>query len=117
MIQRFRHTLWGVRTDTTLGAFFVLELLGGVIVAFVFTITHAQGYRSSISGTSKYVAEFVGTFVLVVTVGGCVLTGSATWNATAIACILMVRIYATGPISGGNLNSAGSIASGLAGVA
>ena len=54
---------------TTPVAFFILELLGGVIAAFVFTIMHAQGYGSSISGTSKYDAEFVGTFVLVVTVG------------------------------------------------
>ena len=42
-------------------------------------------------------------------------SGSATRNAVAIACILMVMIYATGPISGGNLHLAVSLALGLAG--
>ena len=65
----FRTPSGEYRPATTPVAFFILELLGGVIAAFVFTIMHAQGYGSSISGTSKYDAEFVGTFVLVVTVG------------------------------------------------
>ena len=65
----FRTPSGEYKPATTPVAFFILELLGGVIAAFVFTIMHAQGYGSSISGTSKYDAEFVGTFVLVVTVG------------------------------------------------
>mmetsp|Transcript_82551 Transcript_82551/g.266234 ORF Transcript_82551/g.266234 Transcript_82551/m.266234 type:complete len:591 (+) Transcript_82551:186-1958(+) len=59
---------------------------------------------------AKYVAEFVGTFVLVFTVGCCMHAGSAVWNATAIACVFMVMIYSTGYVSGGNLNPAVSLA-------
>jgi len=64
---------------------------------------------------APYVAEFVGTFLLVFTIGCCTVAGSAMWNATAIASILMVSIYATGPISGGHLNPSVSLAVGLCG--
>mmetsp|Transcript_27298 Transcript_27298/g.78103 ORF Transcript_27298/g.78103 Transcript_27298/m.78103 type:complete len:592 (+) Transcript_27298:82-1857(+) len=64
---------------------------------------------------AKYVAEFVGTFVLVFTVGCCMHAGSAVWNATAIACVFMVMIYSTGYVSGGNLNPAVSFSLGLIG--
>lgn len=52
-------------------------------------------------------AEGLGTFCLVLVVG-CAVTGPAPapWAPTAIAALLMVMVYATGPISGGNLNPA-----------
>jgi len=59
---------------------------------------------------SKYVAEFVGTYLLVFTVGCNVSKGDATWAATSIACILMVSIYALGGVSGANFNPAVSLA-------
>eukprot|EP00747_Dinoflagellata_sp_TGD_P092083 gnl/TRDRNA2_/TRDRNA2_165282_c3_seq6.p1 gnl/TRDRNA2_/TRDRNA2_165282_c3~~gnl/TRDRNA2_/TRDRNA2_165282_c3_seq6.p1 ORF type:complete len:721 (+),score=154.19 gnl/TRDRNA2_/TRDRNA2_165282_c3_seq6:93-2255(+) len=59
---------------------------------------------------APYICEFLGTFLLVFTVGCVVLTGSGIWNATAIAAILMVAIYAVGPISGGHLNPAVTLA-------
>jgi len=58
----------------------------------------------------KYVAEFVGTYLLVFTVGCNVLSGSPVWAATSIACILMVSIYALGGVSGANFNPAVSVA-------
>jgi len=58
-------------------------------------------------------AEFVGTFFLVFAVGCNVLTGSATWAVTSIACTLMVLVYALGGVSGANLNPAVSVALGL----
>lgn len=61
-------------------------------------------------GAAKYVAEFVGTFMLVLTVGCNVLTGSPTWAVTSIACSLMVSIYALGGVSGANFNPAVSVA-------
>jgi len=61
-------------------------------------------------GAAKYVAEFVGTFMLVLTVGCNVLTGSPTWAVTSIACTLMVSIYALGGVSGANFNPAVSVA-------
>merc|ERR1719265_1635509 len=61
----------------------------------------------------KYVAEFVGTYLLVFTVGCNVLTGSPVWAATSIACVLMVSIYALGGVSGANFNPAVSLTLGL----
>jgi len=56
------------------------------------------------------IAEFVGTFLLVFTVGCNVLSGNGTWGAVSIACVLMVSIYAFGAASGGHLNPAVSVA-------
>eukprot|EP00747_Dinoflagellata_sp_TGD_P125976 gnl/TRDRNA2_/TRDRNA2_174230_c4_seq25.p1 gnl/TRDRNA2_/TRDRNA2_174230_c4~~gnl/TRDRNA2_/TRDRNA2_174230_c4_seq25.p1 ORF type:complete len:473 (-),score=98.85 gnl/TRDRNA2_/TRDRNA2_174230_c4_seq25:158-1498(-) len=61
----------------------------------------------------KYVAEFVGTFLLVFTVGCNVLSGSPVWAVTSIACVLMVSIYALGGVSGANFNPAVSLTLGL----
>jgi len=61
----------------------------------------------------KYVSEFVGTFLLVFTVGCNVLGGNAVWGGVSIACVLMVVIYAFGGVSGGNFNPAVSFALGL----
>jgi len=65
-------------------------------------------------GAEKYIAEFVGTFMLVLTVGCNVLTGSPVWAVTSIACTLMVSIYALGGVSGANFNPAVSLALGIA---
>jgi len=62
---------------------------------------------------AKYVAEFVGTFMLVFSVGCNVLAGSATWAVLSIACTLMVSIYALGAVSGANFNPAVSLALGI----
>jgi len=61
------------------------------------------------SAVPKYVAEFVGTYLLVFTVGCNVLSGSPVWAATSIACVLMVSIYALGGVSGANFNPAVSV--------
>ena len=57
----------------------------------------------------KYVAEFIGTFGLVFTVGCAVLTRSAL-APLAIGAALMVFVYAGGHISGGHYNPAVSLA-------
>jgi len=59
------------------------------------------------------IAEFVGTFLLVFTVGCNVLGKTPVWAGVSIACVLMVSIYALGGISGGNFNPAVSFALGL----
>mmetsp|Transcript_64888 Transcript_64888/g.119396 ORF Transcript_64888/g.119396 Transcript_64888/m.119396 type:complete len:572 (-) Transcript_64888:88-1803(-) len=68
--------------------------------------------EADLSSYAPYVAEFVGTYALVFTVGCSVLTGDqeGTWNALAIASVLMVMVYNTGAISGGHLNPAVSLA-------
>jgi len=67
----------------------------------------------------KYIAEFIGTYLLVFTVGCNVLTSpektAANWAATSIACVLMVSIYALGGVSGANFNPAVSFTLGLSG--
>jgi len=67
----------------------------------------------------KYIAEFIGTYMLVFTVGSNVLTSpdktAANWAATSIASVLMVSIYALGGVSGANFNPAVSFSLGLTG--
>eukprot|EP00746_Dinoflagellata_sp_MGD_P010517 gnl/MRDRNA2_/MRDRNA2_121739_c0_seq1.p1 gnl/MRDRNA2_/MRDRNA2_121739_c0~~gnl/MRDRNA2_/MRDRNA2_121739_c0_seq1.p1 ORF type:complete len:512 (+),score=71.48 gnl/MRDRNA2_/MRDRNA2_121739_c0_seq1:130-1536(+) len=76
------------------------------------TYYYAEGYQ-------KYLAEFMGTFLLVMTVGTLVLTTpegtAAHWAITSIACVLMVLTYALGAVSGAHFNPAVSAALGLAG--
>jgi len=62
---------------------------------------------------SKCTAEFVGTFLLIFTVGCNVLSANAVWGAVSIASVLMVSIYALGGISGANFNPAVSVTLGI----
>jgi aquaporin Z len=57
-----------------------------------------------------YIAEFLGTFMLIFTIGCNVITGQAVWGGVSIACVLMVMIYALGGASGANFNPAVSLA-------
>src|SRR3989304_5895952 len=55
----------------------------------------------------KLVAEAIGTFFLVLTVGQVVLEpGAGPFAPIAIGLVLAIMIYATGPISGGHPNPA-----------
>jgi len=59
----------------------------------------------------KYIAEFIGTFFLVLTVGCTVIPGAAgVIPPLAIGSALMVMVYAAGHISGGHLNPAVTLA-------
>mmetsp|Transcript_37288 Transcript_37288/g.96331 ORF Transcript_37288/g.96331 Transcript_37288/m.96331 type:complete len:450 (+) Transcript_37288:116-1465(+) len=55
---------------------------------------------------AKCTAEFLGTFLLIFTIGCNVLGGSGVLAAVSIASVLMVSIYALGGISGANFNPA-----------
>lgn len=56
---------------------------------------------------NKYIAEFIGTFFLVLTIGCTVIgAGSGVIAPLAIGAALMVMIYAGGHISGGHYNPA-----------
>merc|ERR1719201_1829737 len=59
------------------------------------------------------IAEFVGTFLLVFTVGCNVLSNASAFVGVSIGCVLMVIIYAFGAISGGNFNPAVSVMLGI----
>jgi aquaporin Z len=55
----------------------------------------------------KYIAEFIGTFFLVLTVGCTVIPAAAgVIPAIAIGAVLMVMVFAGGHISGGHFNPA-----------
>jgi aquaporin Z len=60
-------------------------------------------------------SEFIGTFLLILTVGCNVLSHNHVWAGVSIACVLMVSIYALAGASGANFNPAVSFALGLAG--
>jgi len=62
-------------------------------------------------GSARYIAEFLGTFLLTFAVGCNTLTNAYVWGATSNACTLMVLIYAFGDVSGAHFNPAVSIAS------
>src|SRR3989304_6303564 len=60
---------------------------------------------------NKYIAEFIGTFFLVLTVGCTVIPGAAgVIPPLAIGAALMVMVYASGHLSGGHLNPAVTLA-------
>jgi len=65
------------------------------------------------STLSQLTAEFVGTFLLIFTVGCNVLGNSGVFAGVSIACVLMVCIYSFGGISGANFNPAVSVGLGL----
>jgi len=67
------------------------------------------------SPLARYLAEFIGTYLLVFTVGCNVLSPASPWAATSIACVLMVSIYAMAATSGANFNPAVSLALGVSG--
>ncbi len=59
----------------------------------------------------KYIAEFIGTFFLVLTIGCTVIPGAAgVIPPVAIGAALMVMIFAGGHISGGHFNPAVTLA-------
>jgi aquaporin Z len=59
----------------------------------------------------KYIAEFIGTFFLVLTIGMCVIKPDVgNFAPIAIGASLMVMIYAGGHISGGHFNPAVTLA-------
>merc|ERR1740129_1646008 len=93
------------------------QLVGAVLAALVFEYcTHRKEYTQNQDWCSL-VAEFIGTFVLTFTFGCCVYGPNSVseWNATAIACSLMIMVYALGNVSGAHLNPAVTFFSGLLG--
>merc|ERR1719272_2378096 len=62
---------------------------------------------------SPFLCEFLGTFLLVFTVGCNCLSPPSVFSPLSIACVLMVSIYAFGAVSGGHLNPSVSLAVGF----
>lgn len=89
----------------------VCELLGAAAAAAIFKIVRPKGGTADEEYTlgNKLVAEFIGTYFLVLTVGLNVL-GASPAGAFSIAASLMCMIYALGDVSGANFNPAVSYA-------
>ncbi|CAE8604558.1 unnamed protein product, partial [Polarella glacialis] len=64
---------------------------------------------------APFLSEFVGTYLLVFTIGVCSVAGDSFVNPAAVASMLTVLVYAFGPVSGGHLNPAVSVSAGLVG--
>jgi len=62
------------------------------------------------ASTKELLSEFIGTYLLVLTVGCNVLGGSGIMAGLSIASVLMVAIYCGGSVSGANYNPAVSVA-------
>jgi len=62
------------------------------------------------SSIKNLASEFVGTFLLVLTVGCNVLSKNEAFGVLSIASVLMVCVYALGSVSGGHFNPAVTVA-------
>jgi len=87
------------------------ELIGAALAAVLFKVVRPEDFsRNAEAGlVSKLVSEFLGTFMLVLTVGLNVLAKSQA-GAFSIAASLMSMIYALGNVSGAHFNPAVTIA-------
>jgi aquaporin Z len=89
----------------------VFEFLGACAAALVFKTIRAheqEGSDGVASLGSKLISEFLGTYMLVLTVGLNVIGGSKA-PVLSIAASLMCMIYALGSVSGANFNPAVSL--------
>mmetsp|Transcript_71456 Transcript_71456/g.190542 ORF Transcript_71456/g.190542 Transcript_71456/m.190542 type:complete len:475 (-) Transcript_71456:15-1439(-) len=66
--------------------------------------------KSLLPSSAQLASEFVGTYLLVLTVACNIINQTSVFAAVSIAAVLMVSIYALGPISGANFNPAVSLA-------
>jgi len=85
------------------------EMFGAILAALLYKIVRPQEFDQSKTMATDLVSEFLGTFMLVLTVGLNVLSKSPAC-AFSIAASLMCMIYALGDVSGANFNPAVSVA-------
>merc|ERR1719272_2886609 len=94
-------------------AYTLFEFLGAFLAAVAFKLVRPGDFANDPnrppSQMSELVSEFLGTFMLVLTVGLNVL-GNSPAGAFSIAASLMCMIYALGDVSGANFNPAVTLA-------
>jgi aquaporin Z len=92
-------------------AYTVFELIGAALAAGLFKVVRPEGGAEDekYSTVSMLVSEFLGAYILVLTVGLNVMAKSPA-GAFSIAASLMCMIYALGDVSGGKFNPAVSLA-------
>lgn len=101
------------------GFYTIAELAGAALAAFAFVQCRPEEQKTVLKPEeagikSKLLCEFIGTFMLVLTVGLNVLASSKA-AAFSIAASLMCMIMAIGDISGGHFNPAVTLALFLSG--
>merc|ERR1719197_1115266 len=92
-------------------AYTLFELIGAALAAGLFKVVRPNGGEADEEYplSAKLASEFIGTYILVLTVGLNVLGKSAA-GAFSIAASLMCMIYALGDVSGANFNPAVTVA-------
>merc|ERR1719198_774559 len=92
-------------------AYTVFELIGAALAAVLFKVIRPQGGEADevYATSSQLLSEFLGAYILVLTVGLNVL-GKSPAGAFSIAASLMCMIYALGDVSGANFNPAVTVA-------
>uniref|UniRef100_A0A7S2IJF3 Aquaporin n=1 Tax=Zooxanthella nutricula TaxID=1333877 RepID=A0A7S2IJF3_9DINO len=85
------------------------EVVGALVAVGAFRFIRPEDFRKSGGLASVVVSEFLGTFVLVLTVGLNVLEHSVS-GAFSIAASLACMMYAVGSVSGGHFNCAVTLA-------
>jgi len=89
----------------------LVELAAAAVAAFAFDVCRpdesVEGAETTVR--AKLVSEFIGTFMLVLTVGLNVLNGSHA-AAMSVAAALMCMIFALGSVSGAHFNPAVTLA-------
>ena len=89
--------------------YILFELLGSAMVAALFKVVRPEDFGGEKSQATELVSEFLGTYMLVLTVGLNVL-GSSKAAAFSIAASLTSMIYALGDVSGAHFNPAVTMA-------
>merc|ERR1719291_1040667 len=93
-------------------AYTIFEIIGAVVATGLFWVVRPEdnGGRLTVGpAISKLVSEFIGTYMLVLTVGLNVL-GASPAGAFSIAAALMSMIFALGTCSGAHFNPAVTVA-------
>jgi len=92
-------------------AYTVFELIGAGLAAGLFKVVRPQGgeEKEEYGPVPMYVSEFLGAYILILTVGLNVM-GKSPAGAFSIAASLMCMIYALGDVSGAKFNPAVSLA-------
>jgi aquaporin Z len=92
-------------------AYTVFELIGAALAAGLFKVVRPAEFEegAETSTASKLTSEFLGTYILVLTVGLNVL-GKSPAGAFSIAASLMCMIFALGDVSGAHFNPAVTLA-------
>mmetsp|Transcript_79580 Transcript_79580/g.170633 ORF Transcript_79580/g.170633 Transcript_79580/m.170633 type:complete len:466 (-) Transcript_79580:102-1499(-) len=106
-----------VSTEVLPGVLYVIyQCFGAGLAAILFQLTRPEEYMSEeeylqyeVPLQAKLTSEFIGTFILVLTMGLCVL-GTSPATAWSVAAAYMSMIYALGDISGGHFNPAVTLA-------